>query len=225
MPYSVDFNFAKAATVGAKNLSDTAQDNLRLGGAGELIVAQMWGKYGELCKRGCVFSARSVLQAIPLQTALTNSPTLWNPSTSGKIVIPISIAVSPGTVGTPVIHGLTLSFLINTGATVAATLPIATFTEIAETCCYVGSAKVASAMFAAAVDTFTVNPALLMDLGMMHWLEGTAASGCHAGYSKDLDGMVLMRPGTSISVGATAATSTLYATTIVWAEVPDFGSL
>jgi hypothetical protein len=29
MPYSVDFNFAKAATAGAKNLSDTAQDRLR----------------------------------------------------------------------------------------------------------------------------------------------------------------------------------------------------
>ena len=225
MPYSVDFNFDQAATAGAKNLNDTSQGNLRIGGAGELIVSQMWGKYGELCKRGCVFSARSVLQAIPIQTTLTNSPCLWNPSTSGKIVIPLSIAVSPGTVGTPVIHGLTLSFLINTGATVAAGLPIATWTEIAETCCYVGSAKVASAQFAAGTVTFTANPALLMDLGMMHWLEGAAASGTHACYSKDLDGMVLMRPGTLISVGATAATSTLYATTIVWAEVADFGSL
>jgi hypothetical protein len=131
------------------------------------------------------------------------------------------VQLSLGAVGTPILQGFTISYLTATGSTVATGLPIATFTNIAPTCLRLGQAATATTKFAGAVDTFTVNPARLMDLGFGHLLEGAAASGqLYSQFSFDFEGMLLMWPGTAISLGSTIATSTTYWTTIIFAEIP-----
>lgn len=192
----------------------------RGGNYGESIVSQLFGKYLELSRRNLVFVARSgAAAAIPINTTLTNSPTLWNPADSGKIVVPLRLQLSVAAIGTPVLTSLTLSYLTNTGSVVATGNPLATFTNIAPKCVSLGKGSAATTKFANATVTFTANPTALMDIGIHHWLEGTAGSGQMGEIFHDFDGTLVMPPGTSISVGATAATSTTFWTSILFAEL------
>jgi hypothetical protein len=194
---------------------------LRTGSYGELIVQQLFGKYAELTRRGYVYAAHSAAAAtIPVNTTLTNSPTLWNKASSGKLVYPLQLMLSPAAIGTPVIQGFTISWLKNTGDGVGTGAPIVTFTNVAPSPCLIGRGA-CSAFFAPATDTFTTQPAALMDIGLGYWLSGTAATGAPSFWMYDFDGTVVMPPGTSISLGsATAASSITYWTTIIFAELP-----
>jgi hypothetical protein len=211
----------QAAQEGPLGPTPGALGFLRSGSFGELVVTQLFGKYAELTRRGYVYAARSgAAAAIPINTTLTNSPTLWNVSSSNKLVYPLQILLSPAAIGTPVLQGFTLSYLLNTGDVAAANNPLATFTNVAPVQSNLrgGACKT---KFANAVVTFTTQPAALMDIGFGHWIEGTAASGGPGCLMYDIEGTVVMPPGTSISVGsATTATSTTYWTTIIFAELP-----
>ena len=189
---------------------------------GQGVVSQWWGKYAELALNGYVFVATgAAAAAVPIATTLTNSPTLWNPADSNKLVVPLRVNLSLGAVGTPILQGFTISYLKNTGSTVATGLPHATFTNVAPVNIFLGKGTTATTKFAGATVTFTTQPARLMDLGFGHHLEGAAASGqLYSGFGYDFDGTLLMPPGTSISLGSTIATSTTYWTSIVFAEMP-----
>ena len=121
-------DFSSAVTIGTfKNLSDSQFTNFLGGSMGELIVAEIWGKYGELARRGYVWTGRSAAATIPIYTTLTNAPVLWNPAGSGKLIIPLKLTLTPAGLGTPVIGGLTACFLTNTGATYGTAAPVPTF--------------------------------------------------------------------------------------------------
>jgi hypothetical protein len=208
------------AVAGPQSNQDNQLALLRLGNSGEQIMQQLYGNYAELTRRGLVYVARSAaVAAIPINTTLTNSPTLWNTASSGKLVYPLAITVSPGAIGTPVLHGLTLSYLTNAGDAALAAAPVATFTNVVPLPCLIGRGA-CQTKFAHAVCTFTVNPAAFADLGLGHWLEGTAATGLEHQMFIDLKGLIVMPPGTTLSVGATAATSSTYSVSIFFAEVP-----
>ena len=85
-----------------------------------------------------------------------------------------------------------------------------------------GKGGSATGRFANGTVTWTTQPAVLMDMGMGQWLNGTAASGeCYNQMAMDFDGLVLLPPGSAICVGAaTAASSATYWTSIVYAELP-----
>jgi len=215
----VDF---RPLQIGVRNLSDGNVENLRGGSYGELITSMMWGKYGELCRRGYVYTAPvAAAAAVPIATTLTNAPSLWNPADSTKLVIPLKILLSLGAVGTPILQGFTLSYLTNAGSGIATAAPVVTWTNVAPTNLLLGKGAAAATKFAPAVSTYTTNPTRLMDLGFGHLLEGTAASGqLYSQFFHDFDSCLMMPPGTSIHFGSTIATSTTYWTTFVFAEIP-----
>jgi hypothetical protein len=192
---------------------------------GESVMSEVWGKYGELCANGYVFVARTAAAAaVPVDTTSTNTPSIWNKTSSGKMVIPLKILVSLGAIGTPILQGFTLSFLTGVGDGIATAAPIVTWTNVAPKNLKVGGPS-ATTLFAPAVSTYTTNPAPLMDLGFGHHLEGTAASGqLYSGFGFDFDSMLMMPPGTSLHFGSTIATSTTYWTSIIFAEIPMIAS-
>ncbi|MCE5191224.1 MAG: hypothetical protein LLG08_05640 [Actinomycetia bacterium] len=193
-----------------------------IGSYGNQIVSDLYGKYGELCRRGWVFSATvAAAAAIPVGTTLTNAPVIWNVSSSAKLVVPLQIILSLGAIGTPILQGFAVYFLKNTGDTIGTGLPIVTFTEIAPVCTLIGRGITPRTKFAGAVATYTTQPAKLMDLGFGHHLEGAAASGqLYSQFLYDFNGTVMLPPGTSLTLGSTIATSTTYWTTILFAELP-----
>lgn len=194
----------------------------RVGSFGEQVVSEMWGKHGELCRRGRVFAGiGAAAAAVPIATTLTNGPCLWNPASSDRLVVPLRILLSVGAIGTPVLQGFTISYLKDTGDNIGTGAPIVTFTNIPPVNMLIGKGLTAKAKFAGAVVTFTTQPARLMDLGFGHFMEGTPASGqLVSQFYHDFDGSLMLPPGTSISLGSTIATSTTYWTTILFAELP-----
>jgi len=190
---------------------------------GSLIVAETQGKYQELTRLGYTFAARSgAAAAIPVNTTCTNAPTLWNLANSNKLVVPLKIILSMATLGTYVIDGFTLMGEANMGSNAATGLPFPTFSNIAPTSLRLGGNYSATSQFANASVTWTTQPSALMDLGMGQNIQGTAATGApYSQLSFDLDGTVVMNPGTAICVAAaTAASSATYWTTIIFAELP-----
>lgn len=220
---SVDLDFRSALTVGApKNISDGSRTDFTGGSMGQLITADIWGKFGEFCRRGWVFHARvAAAAAVPINTTLTNAPSIWNPSGSGKTVVPLRILLSLGAIGTPILQGFTVSFLTNAGASEATGAPVITWTNVAPVCSLVGGGKVATTKFAPAVSTYTAQPAMTLDLGFGHHLEGAAASGqLYSQFAYDFDGSIQLVQGSTMHLGSTIATSTTYWTTILFAEIP-----
>lgn len=215
-------DFSNILQIGPRNLSDGDRAVLRGGSYGEVIVSELWGKYGELSRRGLVYAARSgAAAAIPINTTLTASPTLWNTASSGKLVVPLKVLFSAATLGTYVIDGFTVSYLLNAGDGVGTGAPVVTFTNLPPVNVLLGKGNSASTKFANATVTFTTQPAALMDVGLGQWLNGVAAVGQPYALAYDFDGAVMMPPGTTISIGAaTAASSATYWTTILFAELP-----
>jgi hypothetical protein len=192
-----------------------------VGSYGQQITSDLFGGYHELVRRGVVFSAATAaLAAVPVNTTLTNAPSLWNPTSSGKLVIPLRLTLSVGAIGTPILQGFTVSYLINTGDIIATGAPIATGTAVASVCTLVGKGITPRSIWLPAVSTYTVNPAKLLDLGIGHFLEGAAASGTFYVLDHDFRGSIGMPPGSSIHIGSTIATSTTYWVTLLYAEVP-----
>ena len=204
-------------------LQKGGQSYLRSSDFGEQVMVPGASDYYEWTRQGFVFTARSgAAAAIPVNTTLTNSPTLWNKASFGKVVVPMFIALSVAAVGTPALQGFSISWLKNTGDGVATGAPIATFTNVVPAANMIGRGA-CTTQFANAVVTFTTQPTVLMDMGINHWLEGAAASGTISNIIWDAKGSIIMPPGTSISVGCpTTASSTTYWTSIVFAEFPAY---
>ena len=218
MPFQVN----QSGTEGIAQLTPGQIGVPALGSYGQMLTSDFYGKYGEFCRRGWVYAAPvAAAAAVPIWSTLTNAPALWNPASSGKLVIPLKILLSLGAVGTPILQGFTLSFVQNAGDGTGTAAPIVTFTIVATINLLLGRGGVAKTKFAPAVSTYTVNPAKVIDLGFGHLLEGAAASGqLYSQFSHDFDGSEMVPPGCSIHFGSTVATSTTYWTTIIFAEIP-----
>jgi hypothetical protein len=214
---------ARPLQIGVRNISDgeTGQP-LRGGSYGELIVGQLGGKYNEWCRRGYVYAGiGAAAAAVPIATTLTNAPSIWNPANSGKLVVPIKVQLSLGAVGTPILQGFTLSYLVNAGSAIGTADPVVTWTNIAPVNLLLGKGSAATTLHSGAVSTYTVNPARLMDLGFGHHLEGTAASGqLYSKFEYAFDGELMLPPGATLHLGSTIATSTTYWATWIFAELP-----
>jgi hypothetical protein len=215
-------DFGSAIAVGPpKNLSDGVHTEFTGGNMGQLMTADIWGKYGEFCRRGWVYTASGTLLTIPVYTTLTNGPALWNPAGSGKLVVPLKILLSAGGLGTPVITGLVGCFLNGAGSTAATGAPVITWTNILPIGTNLGKQGVASTMFANAVVTYTTQPAAFYHTGLNMWKSGTDAISLPISLYHEFDGAVQLQPGSLIAFGGTpAATSTTYIFSIMFAEIP-----
>lgn len=218
----VDFTNAQQVVGSSiRNFSDATPTNFTAGSYGDLQVSEFWGKYGTLVRKGLVYVARvNTAASVPVNSTLTNAPALWNPAGSGVFMIPLKITFSVGAIGTPVLQGFTLSYLTNAGATAATAAPVLTFTPQAVVNMKIGGSAGAKTQFAPAVATYTTAPAALMDLGLGHHLEGSAASGQHYTLMHDFDTELIVPPGSLIALGSTIGSSTTYYTSIIFAEIP-----
>lgn len=202
--------------------NESRVESLNSDNFGRLLVAQQGGEYQELALRSMLYAARSgAAAAIPKFDACTNAPTLWNPSDSGKILVPVKIILSAIGLGTQVLTSFVLMGKKDMGDAPGASLPFTAFTNIVPKALRIGGTAVASkGKFANADVAWTAQPDPLLDLGMGQWLSGTAGNGqLFSALEFDLKGMVVMTPGAAICVAADgAASSGTYKTTIIFAE-------
>ncbi len=112
---------------GSSNINDT------LGKAGELLDANLHGKYYTQAYRGAMFYAGTVAPTAPAiytATAIT-SLSLWNPASSGKNIVVTRVQYAPATASSAVgVLGFTLiqnaGSGVATGGPISATTPLST---------------------------------------------------------------------------------------------------
>ena len=215
-------NLQKTLITGIQNIADNQNIYGSAGNWGQALVGDLYGKYGEATRRGFSFSGRSgAATTIPVDSGLSNTPTLWNPASSGQLVFLQKINMSQAGIGTPIIQGFDLCYILATGDAAGTNLPLATFTNITPVNNLLGKGVAAKAKFAHAVVTYTTNPTAFMDIGLGQELEGAAATALPYTLSFDLDGMLVLPPGTAVALGsATAASSMTYWVTFTWSELP-----
>ena len=188
---------------------------------GSGLVSEYGPKYLEWTRRGYMYTARATAaQALIIFSTATNAPTLWNPSDSNKILVPIRLNLAPVAVASAVHTGIVLGFQAGCGANPATASPILTFTNKAPTSNLPASGKTCKAKYADAVITFTAIPSILMDIGLVQNVDGTPATGGVSNWSYDFDGTVALGPGDIMSVFGQAASVNTFWTSIIFAELP-----
>lgn len=217
-------DYGNLLQVGPRNLSDYDRLCLRGDSYGALVVNRLLGKYAEMAREAVVYSAKSgAAAAIPLDSAPLNTPTLWNPMSSNKLVVPLKVTLSAATQpATYIINGFSLSYLAATGSTAATGSLIETFTEIAPVGATLGKSATPTTRFAHAAVSFlaTALPAPIMDLGMGQWMTAAGTDGRPYKFVYDFDGALLMPPGTAIVLAcAQAASVATYWATFLFAEL------
>ena len=188
---------------------------------GSKQMIEVGPKYFEWTRRGLVFTARpTAAAALVIFSTATNAPTLWNPSDSNKIVVPIRLTLHPVAVASAVHTGILLGFQAGCGATVGTGLPLPTFTNKAPTNNLPASGKTAKTKFSDSVVTFTAIPSILQDIGLVQNVDGTPATGGFSSLYYDFDGTVALGPGDIMSVMGQAASVNTFWMSIQFAELP-----
>lgn len=172
-----------------------------------------------------IFSTTTVATAIALTLAATtgNHPTLWNPSTSGRIFIPKKLILGFVS-GTTVIGSVLLAKTLTQAGTavIASTGPVITFTDVTSTASYNGgigaaNAKATQMKWAPLVNTFVAAPSVFMSTEINFGAVAPTNGGnnfCHR-----FNGEAILWPGQALSVVYSVTTSTsLWYVTLIGVE-------
>lgn len=201
---------------GPQSVNKGAQSKLSLGPGSEGLFSEMGGKYAfqTLIGQGFIFSTTSAASV----TALGNNlPSLFNPIGSNVLTVITKVTFQAAAIGTPVISGFQYGFLANAGSSIGTASPIATGTLVAGVNLNINSKNLPKTLFFPAAVTFTTAPALLAPVGLN--LGATATQTPWQGYD-DVDGRIILAPGSVLQVAASTATSTTF-NVAFWAyEVP-----
>lgn len=223
---------------GAVSVGDNTGVNARATNEGALVIQEINGKYAELVRRGYVFSARvGTAQALPAIATFSNGLTLFNRSSSSKIVYPLMLNLSyigplGATIGVWTNFGVVGGYIYGCGDAVAAGQPLSTMgTALGALNMLAGAGPsaytvalatiVCSAPYAA---TFPVGQ--IFDLGLNQIATGTltAGNGLWANAQYIFEGISALKPSTALVIGGTGTAAALasmtWNQTIIWAEIP-----
>jgi hypothetical protein len=202
---------------GSSNILDT------LGKAGEALVAELHGKYYTQSYRGSLFYATQVSATAPAvytATAVTSFG-LWNPAGSGKNLVLAKIIYAPVTASSAAVM-LGLAITQNAGSALGTAAPLSATTPITATrgsglLNSVGNlTSVATAVSAA---TLTTAPTLFAPL-LSYTTDVITTSSEGNAFVFDPEGMIIVQPGTFISLSSSAANTGTGIGGMWWYEAP-----
>jgi hypothetical protein len=202
--------------VGPVSQADGTTPQARAGKEGQFIVGQVHGKYTEAVSRGNCYAAQTAASGVAPGTAIgtTGAFTLSNPKGSGKrlVVQKLGMAYLSGTLGAGVVHILT-----NNDPTAAAP----TGTAITPTNLDLGAANNSVAK-PLTTSTLPVAPTQIGLLASVNAAAGATDAMPSTPVEKDVDGEIVIEPGCSLTLSATAAAGTAPKVIFnaTWEEVP-----
>jgi hypothetical protein len=205
------------------------------GSDGQLLADLMHGKYYHAVEQGRVFSqsATPLGLAIPIYTgtALAGAMPVWNPIGSGVKVVPIRVTLGYGS-GTADFGSVGLMARNGMGSVIGTGQQATAF---AETVAVNGSLGLVNSIagqgpsHTSRVKSSNAGTVTIAAGVAAEWVRTLASINLEAATGTahgtmvpnfEFDGDVQVYPGTMIWLGATKASVALYASTIVWEEVP-----
>ena len=191
------------------------------GNLGEGVVSELHGKYYNLTRAGYVFHGVTAAAGVLIPVSTTTSPTfaLWNPGGSGKNLVLIRYKV--GWVGTTGAPGAILYMMeTGVGSNIGTAAPITAFTSGTPQNGFVGGGANSVAKFTPSAATLTTAGTVFSTAGFSQLTTtGTATFGT-VELIDDLDGTIILSPGTIFYTAGSAALLSSFAQALVWAEVP-----
>ena len=201
------------ARVGAITASDGSVNSLRMGRTGELITNDAgFGRYSEAVLRGYVFFAST--QAGIAITALNATATgfiLSNTAGSGKYLVLLSVQVAQSSAAAAATSQLSLAANVNTvAAAVVHTTPLTVRPAL------LGGSQSAVGL----ADSSATLPAAPVAIRVLHApsVSATATTAIPPVLNFQIDGEVVLSPGTAVSLSNSAALSAW--ASMYWAEIP-----
>ncbi len=208
--------FDLALQAGPQRVSDGDRKPGRLGGQGE-IVENINGRFYEQMLRGNLFLYHTPGQVIKLSATGGGHATVWNPSGSGKLFVPVAIRLSYLS-GTTVIGAVLIAETLQAGAQIATAGPLPTATFVAAKPAKRGGNTASNMLWSPTTNTFTVAPTVIAATGLNL---GAVAPSVPGTYETCFDGTLIFEPGTAMSVTYSVTTTTaLWFMTIWGLEVP-----
>ena len=202
---------------------DGSTVSANFGRANEVIFSELHGKYFEQCYRGNVFYASTTTAGvvIPIASTLTPVYSLWNPTGSGKLMVPI-VTLIGWTATTAALGSFVWTLTTVAGSAPGTGLPFTAFGTGTAINAYAGSTKV-SLMRTATGGTTTLTAAATFyrETGLQITAT-TAASSAAPGWTwrDDWDGTSVVSPGNAIHLMGTTAIAVTATITTVYAEIP-----
>jgi hypothetical protein len=200
--------------VGIQSLANGTSAPIRLNTEGAVVVSQAHGKYYEAVKAGRVYVAANQA-AVAVTAAMATTYTglvLFNPSASGKDFVMLGCGYTTGiAVPTATAIGLMTGTVI-TAATMDAAAAITPRNRL------VGSTSISSAIVDNAC---TLNGTPVLEQVFSHaWTEATTAGSVGSNNWQDLDGSMIVQPGSYVAFYSYAANTAAFVFSFMWEEVP-----
>jgi len=202
-------------------LGDGSPAEVGVDAFGSLLVAEKGPKYLEWTRRGYMYTtltSPAAPIALPIYSTATNSPTLWNPPGSGKMVVPVKLHVAVADAGDRAAASVILSYT-PAAAEVATGGTFATFTNIVPVNCLLNG-PACKARYAGAVVTWTTQPTAFMHIPVQVGINILDGSRDGSWVDFDFEGAVILPPGTAISVTTPVAFDGTYLASFIFAELP-----
>lgn len=155
---------------------------------------------------------------LPIATGTAQTFGIWNPAGSETLVVLNKLAVGIVDATTPVISGLTLSYVPNAGSAIATGAPISAFTATVPANALVNFGKTSKVRFTLAATTAASATVPLMCLGLSH--ESTTGGNGAVTWMYDFNGSVIIPPNVFVVLGGNAAQTQNLMPSISWAEIP-----
>ena len=222
------------ARPGAQTPKDNRNDtDVRGGPWGEMGTSDMSGFFAEQIGRGngyCFSSALAGVALIAPTNTVNNKMLIWNPPTSGKVLLLQCVRFGRTAKGTPlegsIVYGMQQNVLSATPVAGTTTLPgdITSYTKVAAVNLRSDIVGDQSGMlFAPAANSLNVAPSLWAASGIAQTADNgiTSVQGPQVQYAVDwIWGLLQLWPGSLMCVGAAVALSTTYTVGIYALSLP-----
>jgi hypothetical protein len=174
-------------------------------------------KWFELAARGRIFVYPTAAAGVTFAVAGNNLPTLWNPSGSNTMFIPLRVVL--GYVSATNVAGhLAWAFQSNVGSAIGTAAPISVFTAITPVNGLIGGGRQPKVRFASTV-TFTTAPTYLRPVGLSTAALAATTAVPPFPMSFDEDGSLILMPGNALQLCGNAAIAMVASVAIIGAEI------
>jgi hypothetical protein len=145
---------------------------------------------------------------------------LWNPASSGRNAVLMRYTLGYVS-GTSVAGAVGLMSLPNAGGNIGTGAPFSAFTSVDPNNGLIGGGQKSVMRCAnAATNTLTTAGAWYKSLGISLYAATAAIAVAAQDTQSEVDGAIIVPPGTAVYLAASAASSALYAQSLIWEEIP-----
>ena len=209
---------------GKSTLADGVDGKVRLGNQGEILTGSMNGTFYEQVMRGHGYVFTTALAGNALVAATTtNAPAIMNPAGSGRLLVLQKVTFGRTAVGTPLEGSIVYLRTQNVNSIVGTGADIISGTKVAAVNLRSDLSDDSRMLFYPTTISTTLTPALWACSGVAQTADdgATTVSGPRAELLVDnIDGMLVVGPGTLFSIGAAVSLNSTYTISIYALSLP-----